>query len=312
MEAIFVGSECAASGEDKGAETDSLKVLVCGVGLHHPVEGMDVGLADVAVVGVVHGDGVGFYCVCSWAVRDIVCVIKDLLACRHHTRPIAKIRYLIHIQPYPRKIITLPKMAQHLHPVVCRIWMEPVHKHRRPRPDPPFGLFSMWVLDEDVHLVPLSVSDSVTDFDAGVDDWHHVVVLGKFRHPVEWESFLVDGEILEIHHVVDICPDGVQGDVVSFIPLCDILQHAHVVIAPSALMEAHRPEWWHCRPPKIDMESIKGCFGVRPKNKPEVKNATNNFVGHLERCCVLVRHYHIHRIGIPQMGEVPVPGVALC
>ena len=97
MEPVFVRTKCAASCQNKRSEPYSLEELMGGISLHHTIESMYIGFRYVTIVCVVHGNSIGLDSVCSWAVWNIMSVIKYLWSFWHNTRAITEIRDLVHI-----------------------------------------------------------------------------------------------------------------------------------------------------------------------------------------------------------------------
>lgn len=104
-------------------------------------------------------------------------VVEYLLPCWDNARPVTEIGYLVHIQPDPGEVVTLSEIVEHSHPVVGCVGMEPIHKHCCPRPDPTLSLLAVRVFDEDIHLVPLGVSNPIPNFNSCIKDRNHVVIL---------------------------------------------------------------------------------------------------------------------------------------
>ena len=95
-------------------------------------------------------------------------------------------------------------MAQHVRPVFSGVGMKVVGKNNFASPNPADLVISFGILDQNIPLLPFLVSISAPVLNAWFNDWHIVVVLDDFGHPIQRELFLVNGECFEVFHIIDV------------------------------------------------------------------------------------------------------------
>ena len=95
--------------------------------------------------------------------------------------------------------------------------MEEVNEGGFSRPDFPNKRFlSRCILDEDIPLETFIIGTACS-FDASVDNGDVSVSVCDILHDRKREATLINGEVFVVDHVIDICPDGVQGKVIFLI-----------------------------------------------------------------------------------------------
>ena len=92
-----------------------------------------------------------------------------------------------------------------------------------------------------VHLLPFCASVRI-DANSDVDDGDPVdSELGgsieHFLHDADVELLCIDGEVVSVHHVIDISPDCVQRELALDVAVVDGFQFIRARVAVSALME---------------------------------------------------------------------------
>lgn len=103
------------------------------------------------------------------------------------------------------------------------------------------GFLSRCIHNKNTSLESLFVG-TATSFDPSIDDRDVSVSACDISHDVEREPSFVDGEVFVIDHIVDIAPNGVQGQSVLFVVGNDIQKGISIFISPPALVEAQGPE----------------------------------------------------------------------
>jgi hypothetical protein len=87
------------------------------------------------------------------------------------------------------------------------------------------------------------IGKAVINFDTGIYNGDIVIFGDDFPHLIQWEPFVIDGEVFIVDHIVNVAPDSIQRQIVLFEVLKDILQVGDVFVSPSTLVEPHAPEW---------------------------------------------------------------------
>ncbi len=120
--------------------------------------------------------------------------------------------------------------------------MEEVNEGGLSRPDFPNKRFlSRCILDEDIPLETFIIGTACS-FDASVDDGDVSISVSDIFHFLQRKLVLVDREVFIVDHVIDICPDGVQGKSILLVVGQDIEKFIGIRIPISALMETETPE----------------------------------------------------------------------
>lgn len=147
-------------------------------------------------------------------------------------------------------------MIQHLNPVIGCIWMEPINKNCCSWPNPTFSLLTMRIFDKNIHLMSFSITCSISNFNSSIYNWNHVIFFREFSHFIKRKSGFINSKVLKLSHVINICPQSVQRNIIILISFCYIFKHTDIMISPSTLMKSHSPKRRNSRSSKIDMEFI--------------------------------------------------------
>ena len=217
VETIFAWAEGWASGDDERFQVFALEEEVGCVGLEEGAVGMHVGFADVAIVSSVEGNGVAFDLIWSWLVGQILRVVEDGRLASSFTCTIAEVSQLIHIKPNTTELYLFIEIVEHILPILRSIGMEEINEGSRSWPNfTHIWFFSTGIPNVDIPFQTFLIGAS-TIFDTGVDNRNVSVSLKNLVHLIEWESFLIDCEILVVDHVIDIVPDGIKRNAVLFV-----------------------------------------------------------------------------------------------
>jgi hypothetical protein len=142
-------------------------------------------------------------------VWNIVRVVDDCLPFGCLARPIAQVRYFVHIEPTTREVYLIVQMLQHIFPVLGSIWMEIIHKICQTCPYFSELVLSLSRLDVHVSLLSFVIGIALSVSDAGFNYGHVLVLLGDGLHPVQGEVISIYSKGLVVMHVVDIAPNDV-------------------------------------------------------------------------------------------------------
>ena len=124
--------------------------------------------------------------------------------------------------------------------------MKEINKNSISGPDNSYKvILTQPIFYKDISLYTLFIGHSTSKFDPDVKDGDKVIVICDIVKPIKGKSFLVNGEILILDHVVDISPNCIQWQVILFIVLYYILEGGDTSISEPGLMETHCPEWWY-------------------------------------------------------------------
>ena len=120
--------------------------------------------------------------------------------------------------------------------------MEEVNEGGSSRPDfSHIRLFSSSIHDKDSSFEAFLIGTS-SILNASIDDGNVSVSICDIFHFIQRKLVLVDGEVFVVDHVIDICPDGVQGKPILLVVGQDIEKFIGIRIPISALMETEAPE----------------------------------------------------------------------
>lgn len=182
--------------------------------------------------------------------------------------------------------------------------MEEVDEGGRSWPDPTHvGLLGVTFHDVDVSLEAVLVGRA-GGLDACVDDGDVTVPLQYLIESIEGEPALVDGEIFVIDHVVDIGPDGIEGDAVGLVSGDDVLEVGDVLVAPATLVEAQTPEGRQCCSAIVEIELFQGGLGVLlTEEEAEIDDASDDLEGEVVPA-IRDRFDDVHGVGAAEVVDV--------
>ncbi len=182
--------------------------------------------------------------------------------------------------------------------------MEEVNKGGPSRPDfSHIRLFSSPIHDKDSSFEAFLICAS-SILDSSVDDGDVSISVSDIFHFLQRKLVLVDREVFIVDHVIDICPDGVQGKSILLVVGQDIEKFIGIRIPISALMETETPERRQFGLAWVKIEFFDCRFrALFTQEEPEVKNSTDDLVcdGSLGG---ISRFDDIHGVGVPQIVDM--------
>ena len=177
----------------------------------------------------------------SRSIWDIFRVIHHCRPCRNITKSITHIGDLIHIKPNTREGDLIIEKLHHISPIFRRIRMEVIRKVDRTSPNLTNEVTSLSIFDIDVSLLALLVSITQHS-NTGLHDRYILMIFENGSKSIQGEKLCVDCEGLEIMHVIDIAPNGIQGDVVFLEFGDDCFKGCDIFVSPTRLMVSQRPK----------------------------------------------------------------------
>lgn len=185
--------------------------------------------------------------------------------------------------------------------------MEKVHKSSCSWPNLTMQLLlSIPIFGVYISFFALIVCGTIINFYTCIDDRNPVMAICYLFHLIQWESGLIDSEILIIYHIINIRPYIIQWQSIIFVSLDNILQIAYILVPPSTLMCTQRPKWWYSRSSQIQMEFIHSSFRrLLSQEKSEINYSSNNFISQI-MFVIFGFLDNIHRIGTPQIIHMEI------
>ena len=203
---------------------------------------MSISFRYVAIMSGVQRNGMTFDVVTTRLVRKILRIVKSRRGRRCFASPIAKVGQFIHIEPDSAELYLFVENIEHVLPILSGVGMEEVNKGGPSRPDfSHIRLFSSPIHDKDSSFEAFLICAS-SILDSSVDDGDVSISVSDIFHFLQRKLVLVDREVFIVDHVIDICPDGVQGKSILLVVGQDIEKFIGIRIPISALMETETPE----------------------------------------------------------------------
>lgn len=203
---------------------------------------MHVCFSAFAEVGAVKGDGGKFYVFASGLVGEVALIVHFCGTFWSRAGSVALVGEFVHVEPESGEGYLVVEVLQHVEPELGGVWVEVVDEDRVACPNFADEVAALGCLDEDIATGALLEGVAGAVAGCRFDDGDVAVAFGDVEEAVEREAGGVDGEGLELVHVVDVRPNGVEGESIFLILFEYIFDFGDVVVAPSALVEAESPE----------------------------------------------------------------------
>lgn len=198
-------------------------------------------------------------------------------------------------------------MLEHILPVLGGVGVEVVDEVGRPSPDLADLVVPLSRLDEHFPLLALLVGVTLVVPDTRLHDGNIPIFTCDAFHAIQGELVSIHREGLELVHVVDVAPNRVQRNSVFLVVTYHCLQFPHVRVAPSALVEPHRPKRRNYRLSHQTVELLQQILRIAlTQDEPEIDYPSDSSVNLEITIVAETLHFDIEGIRCPEVADVMV------